>query len=167
MLHYIDRLELPQWYDENIMNMLAVKPTTAFLYWELAFGQWKALQQCILVLNLYEVPSSLDEECEPRLIRSLQLPPYTENWYFNDLQPARRYQAEIARKENERFYSIIKSNIVCVPPATPLATLQETKWRPIADQIVAAAGPARQPIKETVQELTDSMSFYMGINKAS
>jgi len=170
----IDQMELPRWYDENTLTMLVVNPNSVFLYWELAFGQTKTLQERLLVLKLYELSSESGHESEnPRLVQSVELPPLTNDWYFHYLKPACRYRAEMGWENGHRFYSFIKSNIVEVPPASPAtatATALQPRWQPVEITTATKATTAttttdEQPVKATVQELIDSMSFYMGIKK--
>ncbi|HBX24037.1 MAG TPA: DUF4912 domain-containing protein [Desulfotomaculum sp.] len=172
MTRDIDQMELPRWYDENTLTMLVVNPNSVFLYWELAFGQTKTLQERLLVLKLYELsPESGHESENPRLVQSVELPPLTNDWYFHDLKPACRYRAEMGWENGHRFYSFIKSNIVEVPPASPVtATALQPRWQPVEITTATKATTAttttgEQPVKATVQELIDSMSFYMGIKK--
>lgn len=171
MIRDIDRMELPRWYDENTLTMLPVSPDTVFLYWELAFGQTKTLQGRSLVLKMYHLPPESEYAGENhRLVQSVKLPPLTNDWYFHDLKPASRYRAEMGWENGHRFYSFIKSNIAAVPPAYPSATTaapQARRQTVTPAGAAAAAGNAgvEQPVKATVQELIDSMSFYMGIKK--
>jgi len=172
MTRDIDLMELPRWYDENILTMLVVNPNSVFLYWELAFGQTKTLQERSLVLKLYELSFESGHESEnPRLVQSVKLPPLTNDWYFHDLEPACRYRAEMGWENGHRFYSFIKSNIVEVPPATPsIVTTLQNRWQPVnittePNTTTSATITSEQTVKATVQELIDSMSFYMGIKK--
>lgn len=167
MLNYIDRMELPQWYDENMMKMIVVNPKTTYLYWELSFGQWKALHGCQLLLNLYELPFDEEEISKPQLIKKIPLPPLTDNWYFENLQPAHCYQADMSWEKDRQCYRIIRSNIVELPPATPFALPRKVEWLSAEDQVITVNKSINQPTKETMQDLIDSMSFYMGINKVS
>ena len=162
----IDRMELPQWYDENALVMLAVSPDTVFLYWEFAFGQVKALRKRQLMLHLYQLPPNSGYDSQsPRLVQSVELPPLTNNWYFNELKPARRYRAEIGWSDDGRFYSLMKSNTVQVPPATPSPATREIQWQSI-DVLTTEQTTATEPtISQTVHEIIDSMSFYMGMKK--
>jgi len=171
----IDRMKLPRWYDENTLAMLVVNPNSVFLYWELAFGQIKTLQERLLVLKLYELSSELGYESEnPRLVKSVELPPLTNDWYFHDLKSACRYRAEMGWENGHRFYSFIKSNIVDLPPASPSTTTAlPTRWQPVdittpkttTSTTTTTTTYDEQPVMATVQELIDSMSFYMGIKK--
>lgn len=165
MTRDIDRMELPQWYDENILTMLVVSPHTVFLYWELAFGQARTLSDRRLVLRLYEVsPRPGYENVHRSLVGNVVLPPLTGNWYFNDLQPGRRYRAELGWEKDHRFYCIIKSNSVELPPATPSDTAPEhTNRQPLDVKPAPPTETPAQTIRATVRELIDSMSFYMGM----
>ncbi|MCG8401018.1 MAG: DUF4912 domain-containing protein [Firmicutes bacterium] len=162
----IDRMELPQWYDENTLVMLAVSPDTVFLYWEFAFGQVKSLRERQLMLHLYQLPpnSGYDNQ-SPRLVQNVELPPLTNNWYFNKLEPARRYRAEIGWSGNDRFYSLMKSNTVQVPPAAPSPAAGEIQWQSTGVSTTEQTTATKPTISQTVHEMFDSMSFYMGIKK--
>lgn len=162
----LDRMDLPQWYDRNQMVIMVVDPYTIYTYWELSFSQWDALNNRQLILRLYESNMDQEFESQPRLLESIILPPFTENWYFNSLQPVRRFQAELGFElaSNNRFFSIIKSNVVEIPPAAPYTTTHQTEWQ-IVKCPVEQGNALNNPISKKVQELIQNMSFYMGINK--
>ncbi len=171
MTRDIDRMELPRWYDENTLTMLVINPNAVFLYWELAFGQIKTLQGRSLVLKLYGLPPEPEYENEkPRLVQSVELPPLTNDWYFHDLKPASRYRAEMGWENDHHFYSFIKSNIAELPPASPSTAAPQARRQTVnitTTQTAAVTGDinVKQPVQATVQELIDSMSFYMGIKR--
>ncbi|AGL03272.1 DUF4912 domain-containing protein [Desulfoscipio gibsoniae] len=165
MINCIDRMELPQWYDENKMVLLVVNPHTAYLYWELAFSQNRAVQEHQPVVRLFELPPGQQDE-QPRLVKSIVLPAFTNNWYFNDLQPGCHYQAEMGWEQNGIFYCMIKSNNIIAPPAAPMSTPVQAQWRPVEQRNEVTKAPTNRP-PGTVQELIQQMSFYMGINEAS
>ena len=156
----IDRLELPKWYDDNLMTLLVVNQNSIYLYWEMCFEQWKILNGNQLVINLYELNSDVEDPGN-RLVQRHTLPPFTGNWYFQNLQPNRRYQAEICNQHNDRLLSIMKSNIVAVPPAGSYRGPRKVEWRSV-EGINATGAPAREP-SVTMKELVNTMSFYMGI----
>jgi len=162
-------MELPKWYDENKMVLMVVDPHTVFLYWELAFSQNKAMQEQQIVLHLFEQTMEQQQQREqPRLVTSVVLPAYTENWYFNELQPECLYRAEIGLKQDDSFYSLIKSNIVNVPPAEPLGITGQAKWQSVQHRLLpkTISAPTARPI-ETLDEVIQQMSFYMGMHEKS
>ncbi|WP_169726473.1 DUF4912 domain-containing protein [Desulfotruncus alcoholivorax] len=156
----IDRLELPKWYDDNLMTLLVVNQNSIYLYWEMCFEQWRILNGNRLVINLYELNSDAEGPGN-RLVQSHTLPPFTGDWYFYNLQPDRRYQAEICYQQNDRLISIMKSNIVALPPAEPYRGSRKVEWRSV-EGINAIGTPAKEP-NVTMKELVNTMSFYMGI----
>lgn len=165
MSNSIDRMELPQWYDENKMVLMVVNPNTVYVYWEFAFSQNKAMRENQLIVRLFEqTPDYQPQE----LVKSVALPPFTDNWYFNDLQPDHDYRADLGWEQNGVFYSLIKSNIVNVPPADPLNSTGQTKWQPVALQQLhkIITTPTARPT-ETVNEVVEKMPFYMGIHEKS
>jgi len=168
MSNSIDRMELPKWYDENKMVLMVVDPHTVFLYWELAFSQNQAMKEHQIILRLFEQPLEQQLQEQPRLVTSVVLPAYTENWYFNELQPDSLYRAEIGWKQNGAFYSLIKSNIVNVPPAEPLGITGQAKWQSVEHRLLPKTftAPTARPI-ETLDEVIQQMSFYMGMHEKS
>ncbi len=168
MSNSIDRMELPHWYDENKMVLMVVNPHTAFLYWELAFSQSQAVQEHQLIVRLFEQPPEQELHEQPRLIISAAIPPFTNNWYFNELQPDHHYRADMGWEQNEVFYSLIKSNIVNVPLAEQPSITGQTKWRSVEQEQLhkTITGPTVR-VSETVNQLVDQMSFYMGIHEKS
>ena len=167
MAQPIDRMELPKWYDDNRLVLMVVTPYSVFLYWELAFSQNQDTEGHQLAARLFELSMEKPSE-QPTLIKREPLPPYTENWYFNDLQPDRYYRAEIGWEENGVFYSIIKSNVVNIPPANPTYMSEPTKWQTLGRN---PEPPITRPAQTTtlntltVNELLQDMSFYMGIHQ--
>lgn len=166
MLHYIDRMELPQWYDENFMTMLVVNPDTIFAYWEFSFGQCKALNGWKPVLKLYELTPDGETGPESKLARTVLLPPFVDNWYFRGLQPQHRYQAEIGWEQDNHFYTVIKSNIVEVPPASPFAEPGQVEWRAITGMSTdkSIKMDDSRAMDDTARRIYNTMPFYMGIN---
>ena len=166
MSRNIDRMELPKWYDDNRLTLMVVTPHSVFLYWELAFSQNRAAQGRQLVARLFDLPREQPEQ-QPVLVKSEILPPFTENWYFNDLQPDRYYRAEMGWEEQGVFYSIIKSNKVIIPPANPTYMSGQVKWQNLEDQpqnTVTRSVSDSELGTGTVQEVLQQMSFYMGIH---
>lgn len=168
MLSSIDRIELPQWYDENKMVLMPVTPHTVFLYWELAFCQWRAVADHQLIVRLFTLAPDQQPPEQARLVRSVALPVATENWYFNELPADSQYQADMGWEHDGVFYSLIKSNSVRVPPAEPLGVAVESQWQSMklghrSDSI--AATNTKPDI--TVNEILNQMSFYMGIHKTT
>ncbi len=168
MSNSIDRMELPQLYDENKMVLMVVNPHTIFLYWELAFSQSQAVQDHQLIVRLFEQPPEQKLHEQPRLVTSVVLPPFTTNWYFNELQPDHHYRADIGWEHNSVFYSLIKSNIVNVPPAEPPGITSQAKWRSV-EQVQLHKTITTPTVRsvETINELVEQMSFYMGIHEKS
>lgn len=162
----IDRMELPRWYDENKIAFMVVNPTTAYLYWELAFSQCKALQGHQPSLRLFEMPAQQQHFEQPRLVKNIVLPAFTDNWYFDELQSGRQYQAEIGWEQNHVFFSILRSNTISMPPAVPLAVPSKVKWQPVNHISKKPTTPADRPLG-SVDELIQQMSFYMGIKEVS
>ncbi|KAF1086254.1 hypothetical protein SPSYN_00998 [Sporotomaculum syntrophicum] len=167
MLSSIDRMELPRWYDENKMVLMVVTPHTVFLYWELAFSQWKAVAGHQLIVRLFALAPEQPTE-QPRLVTSAALPVGTENWYFNDLPADSQYQADMGWEQDGVFYSLLKSNSVRVPPAEPLGVAREAQWQSMKLGHLPgniAATTSKPDI--TVNEILNQMSFYMGIHNTT
>jgi len=162
MAQNIDQLELPQWYDKNIITLLVVNPDTVYVYWELCFGQYKNIRGRQMVLHLYELPTGAENGYDRIMIRRICLPPFTEDCYIYDLCPTRCYQVELSWEQSGRYYGIIKSNSVELPPSAPNSSNREIVWRSPVGPVEPNVGRGGE-IKETLKELLEGMSFYMGI----
>lgn len=172
MLHYIDRMELPKWYDENVMMLMIVNPNTAYAYWELSFGQCRALSGWKPLLKLYRLSPQQNGNTEPQLVRTIALPPFTENWYFYDLKPQSSYRAELGWEQGGHYYTIIKSNCIILPPSDSLDTPGDVQWRrttferpDLKKQNMAPAKTLTEPKK--MENTFETMPFYMGIKTIS
>jgi hypothetical protein len=68
-------------------------------------------------------------------------------------------------ERNGVFYSLIKSNIVNVPPAEPLGLTGQAKSVEQEQKLHKTITATTVRPVETVNELVEQMSFYMGIHE--
>lgn len=150
---------LPGNYQENRLVLLVQNPAVIFAYWELSNGQWQALTgHGGLHLRLYEINGS---GCRPdeqgKLWTEINLPPFTNDWYFHGLLPARSYCSELGYYGPDQvFYPVLRSNWV----ETPRAGLSVS--RPGEHGLVTVElAPAAKPAQETTAgQLPGSLNFY-------
>ncbi|OAT79979.1 DUF4912 domain-containing protein [Desulfotomaculum copahuensis] len=149
---------LPDSYQENTMVLLVQNPAIIFAYWELSKGQRQALAgHGDLYLRLYELNGG---DCRPhnggKMRREINLPPFTQNWYFTSLTPARSYCSELGYYGAPRhFYPILRSNRVETPPDGPSTAI--SGGRTVSVDVAAGVKPVREPV---VEELPGSSEFY-------
>lgn len=133
-------MELPLNYHQNRLVLMVQEPTVLFAYWELSPGQWQALGgQHELCLRVYEVEGNGVFPAAPW--REVSLPPFTNNWYFQQVIPDRAYVSELGcYGPDGQFYPLLRSNRVSTPRVRPGAG----SWE-VTVQALPQAGPPPVP----------------------
>lgn len=150
---------LPGSYQENTLMLLVQNPSVIFAYWELSNGQWQALGgHGDLYLRLYEIkgPGCLPGDYG-EVWTEIDLPPFTNDWYFHGLLPDRIYCSELGYYGLDHvFYPVLRSNRV----ETPRAGLSAS--RPAeAGLVTVDMTPATEKALAAIQgQLPGSMDFY-------
>lgn len=111
-------------WGKNRMMAMCKNTTTIFVYWETAplRKQWisehfqAAWEQMPFYLQVYDVTDNqqIDWKTSGKRIEVSSL---SDNWYINDVEPARRYQIDFGTvTQHGQFFTILRSNIVTTPP---------------------------------------------------
>lgn len=164
------RESLPRYYDINIIGFFPQCADTLFVYWELSLSHWKTVADMGgAFVRLYSVSEKDDFNFGYTLVREVQPPPYTENWYFDGLEPGAVYSAEIGVKlPDGNFFPLVKSEMASTPPLPRFDTAPRGK--PTLDKRLETQ-PGGKELKvfenETeisigVFEVFQEMPFYMG-----
>lgn len=163
---------LPVTYDENTMVMLAQNPETIFVYWELSKQLRDALTSCgDMYLRLHRLEDLLGGGTQDVLEAEVIPPPYTKNWYFNNLKPGKAYFCELGCKMGDNFFSIITSHFVNSPSDLPGGIELElivAKGQPEGKEKVTLVieGVEETPLSTgtiTVKQVYKTMPFYTGL----
>ncbi|HHX74187.1 MAG TPA: DUF4912 domain-containing protein [Firmicutes bacterium] len=133
-----DRLELnagsslPAAYGVDRLVILPRDPHTLFVYWEITPlheqelrnlypDRWEAGKTVLVVFS---------PDCGCR--KSTEIPPGTDNWYFNGLAADCLYRAELGRMLGDgTFVSLAVSNTVRTP-RNSLSAVIDPRWRMFA-----------------------------------
>lgn len=162
---------LSEFYDQNMIGFFPQGPGVVFVYWELSGSQWEVVVRLggIMILKVYRLTGSGETDCENVPVREVELPPYTNSWYFNGLDPDSSYIADVGcRLPDGGFLSIVKSGKTTTPPVPRFDAMPRLKV-PAGGPVAKA--PEKNPrVKEgdlpgkgiSLGEVLESMPFYMG-----
>ncbi|MCQ2560167.1 MAG: DUF4912 domain-containing protein [Clostridia bacterium] len=161
---------LPGEYGENMMMLLVQAPQVLFVYWEMSKVNWKSIC-CPTYLRLYQL-QGFDFE-KNILLKEVMLPPFSDSWYFYEVQVEKHYVCEIGFKNEQEFLSVLRSNIVLTPPLPVEVFIPRMVRRPDHPEFAGIAQPVSQltqpPIKQAkeleqpVKEIIREMPFYLGL----
>ncbi|HBV99016.1 MAG TPA: hypothetical protein DEF36_18505 [Desulfotomaculum sp.] len=162
---------LPAFYDDNMIGFFPQGPCTIFVYWELSRELWEAVAQMGgAFIRLYSVWENGNSEYEYHLTREIKPPPYTGNWYFEELSPGAMYCFEVGGKlADGSFFPMLKSETVGTPPVPrfhfmpgqgPAAGEPGSVWEVPGEKCLEEAGQNLD-----LDEVLASMPFYMGYRK--
>lgn len=164
---------LPAFYDDNMIGFFPQSPSTIFVYWELSLELWEAVAEMGgAFIRLYRVLENGNSEYEYHLTREIKPPPYTDNWYFEGLDPGARYCFEVGGKLTDgSFLPLVKSETVSTPPVPRfdvmprqgiVARVSGNAWKEFqaGGKYLEEAGKNME-----LDEVLTSMPFYMGYRK--
>jgi len=164
---------LPQLYDKNMIGFFCQGPRKVFVYWELSLSQWEAVQrEGGAFIRLYSASENQNSDYDYNLVSEIQPPPYTRNWYFDDLEPGSLYCFEIGVKLTDgNFFPLIKSDKIVTPPIPRSDTAPKQKVIPEQParasepyQAVKKAAGVKMDINLDLMDVVQTMPFYMGYN---
>ncbi|MEW6424396.1 MAG: DUF4912 domain-containing protein [Bacillota bacterium] len=145
--------ELPAVYHENVLCLMVQEPAVVFAYWDLSFGHVQAVREHKdLLLCLYK---------SSQLIHKINLPPFTNNWYFRNVEPGSEYFCELGFQiAGGTFFPLLRSNRVNTPGLAPAEEESAEAARVTVPDL--AAPLSEQEKSYQVADLFDSLAFYMG-----
>jgi hypothetical protein len=157
-------------------------------YWELTRGSIERAQAALgqhwhaarPVLRLSEVSRDGSACSSRRVLRDVQVHGGVNNWYLDVQDPPKNYQVDIGYlAAGDRFFSVIRSNMVSTPPVGSGNAFDEN-WTEVAkdfDRIYAMSGgyqgqEANQELKEVFEErlrrpMGDPMTTRFGLGAAA
>jgi hypothetical protein len=119
---------------------MAKDPRTLFAYWEVDplrkamisrhfCSRWEELP---LYLCVYDVTHCWFDGYNAPMAARCRVHPEADNWYFHDLQPHRNYVVVLATTTiHDRLFSVLRSNVVTLPPAKTDAFQPHIKFVPM------------------------------------
>lgn len=145
---------LPVVYHENVLFLMVQQPDVIFAYWDMSSGHLQTIgDQKQLILCLYK---------NNQLNRKIALPPFTNNWYFRDVEPDHVYFCELGFSGagfGNTFIPLLRSNRVTTPRITPG---EEDKWETRRVTVAVDASLSEPEERYKVKDLVNSQAFYMG-----
>ncbi|MCL6610754.1 MAG: DUF4912 domain-containing protein [Peptococcaceae bacterium] len=162
---------LPGFYDDNIAGFFPQGPGVVFVYWELSGIQWEIASSLggAVLIRLCRVIEGEGFDYEYIPVSEVDLPPGTNNWYFDGLDPDSEYCFEIGcRLPDGSFFSLVRSEKTATPPVPRFNAPpgeREAQWNlpPGVPQVRPDAGKAEiTGVNLDLREVMESMAFYMG-----
>ncbi len=164
---------LPRFYDDNVAGFFPQGPGVVFAYWELSGSQWEVaagLGGAVLV-RLYRAVESEGFDDQYILVREVEPPPGTDNWYFNDLKPDSAYRFEIGcRLPDGSFFPLVGSEKISTPPAPRFNAMPKEKEghgkqaAGLPEPRVAGGRAVINGPSPELGEIMEQMPFYMGFD---
>lgn len=154
----IGEAELPAVYHENVLCLMVQAPDVVFAYWDLSWGHIQSIgSEKELVLCLYK---------ESLLSHKVTLPPFTNNWYFRNVEPGFLYYCELGfQGAGGTFFPLLRSNRVNTPGPGPAAEAEAKEGAAAGPDFAALlTGPAQSYKKD---DLFKEMAFYMGFPRSA
>lgn len=116
--------ELPPAYDENKIVAMARDPYCIYFYWELTeetHSMTKDFLQCDYqqlnyIARVYDVHDAVGGW---RLIKTINLAPFSGNWYVQEVDPKGMYVVDIGFFAEGNFITLLRSNPIATPPDQP------------------------------------------------
>lgn len=145
--------KLPVVYHENVLCLLVQKPDVLFAYWDLSPGHLEVVgRQKKLILCLYK---------EGSRNKKIDLPPFSNNWYFRQVEPGCEYFCELGIDGgDDTFIPILRSGSMNTPR---LAAIEEEIWETGRVDVYDAARPLPGGGKDDgTSDIFSSISLYMG-----
>jgi hypothetical protein len=111
-------------------------PWTIFAYWEIDWCRRGLIGRHFQTdydalgkqLRLYDVTDMIFDGHHAHETRAITLANETDSYYIYDVKPARNYVAHYGViTQDGRFFPILRSNVITLPPAGPTATTQKTE----------------------------------------
>ncbi|GMA51132.1 hypothetical protein GCM10025857_24890 [Alicyclobacillus contaminans] len=151
------------------LRLMVREPTSLFLYWEVSALKRQMVCehfQCNwdhlpLHLQLHDVTDVFFPIQPAHSTVTLPVHPSSDNWYFHDVAPARRYLAQLCTTtRNGRFFALLQSNVVATPRLAASSAEPSVGFRAVpstASPIVDDSSPAA-----SVQPFTSYSTVFDG-----
>lgn len=162
---------LPGHYDDNMVGFFSQGPGVAFVYWELSGSQWEFVAELegVVLIRLYRVIERESPDFDYSLVVEVEPPPYTNNWYFDQLQPDSAYILDVGcRLPDGSFFPLVKSEKATTPAAPRFDSMPKMKnddrepAEPLPDSRPAAGDGGAIERELALVDIIKSMPFYMG-----
>jgi len=134
------RWELPDYYGENTITLMAQSPTTLFAYWEITWPRMRMVASYLQAdyreiqkgIRLYDVTDRYFDGNNAHYHRDILMPDDRSTCYVSGVQPGRTYIVDFALFHGGRCCPILRSQPVVTPRSQP-AVWGEPLVEPITD----------------------------------
>ena len=134
----IDELEVHLEYGDDCLVLLPLDDKGIYAYWEITearkglisnhFGcSWGVLPK---VLRVYDVTDLVFDGSNAHWQKDILLNELANNWFLRDLVANRNYCVDFGTYDiNGNFFSILRSDVVHVPPGTAHPWQEHKRWK--------------------------------------
>lgn len=176
----IQRFELPQKYDKDIIVVQVRDPWWLHSYWEVREETYQRLRRDLgsffdsakKVLRVYDVSYINFNGSNAHRFFDIEISYDVNSWYIDTAGPGRSWCVDLGLKLSDgRFITIVRSNIVMTPLEGP-SWITDEEWM-VPDELFAklytsAAGLGGSPVrlKKPWEELQKQVVFSGGFSSA-
>ena len=133
--------ELPPFYGENKIVLMARDPYYAFTYWEVASQRYEDAKRLLgsevrLVLRVYDVTDIHFDGKNARSYFDIEVYDMTGSWYVNINRPNRSFCIDLgAFAPDGRFLTLVRSNAVTMPRDT-VSDVVDEEWMLLEEEFM-------------------------------
>jgi hypothetical protein len=135
------REELPPFYGENKIVLMARDPYYAFTYWEVTSQRYEDTKRLLgpdvrLVLRVYDVTDIHFDGKNARNYFDIEVYDMTGSWYININRPNRSFCIDLgALASDGRFLTLVRSNAVTMPRDT-VSDVVDEEWMLLEEEFM-------------------------------
>lgn len=135
------REELPPFYGENKIALMARDPYYAFTYWEVTSQRYEDTKRLLgpdvrLVLRVYDVTDIHFDGKNARSYFDIEVYDMTGSWYININRPSRSFCIDLgALSSDGRFLTLVRSNAVTMPRDT-VSDVVDEEWMLLEEEFM-------------------------------
>lgn len=133
--------ELPAFYGENKIALMARDPYYAFTYWEVTSQRYEDTKRLLgpdvrLVLRVYDVTDIHFDGKNARSYFDIEVYDMTGSWYININRPNRSFCIDLgALAPDGRFLTLVRSNAVTMPRDT-VSDVVDEEWMLLEEEFM-------------------------------
>lgn len=133
--------ELPAFYGDNKIALMARDPYYAFTYWEVTSQRYEDTKRLLgpdvrLVLRVYDVTDIHFDGKNARSYFDIEVYDMTGSWYININRPNRSFCIDLgALAPDGRFLTLVRSNAVTMPRDT-VSDVVDEEWMLLEEEFM-------------------------------
>ncbi len=135
------REDLPPFYGENKIVLMARDPYYAFTYWEVTSQRYEDAKRLLgsdvrLILRVYDVTDIHFDGKNARSYFDIEVYDMTGSWYININRPNRSFCIDLgALAPDGRFLTLVRSNTVTMPRDT-VSDVVDEEWMLLEEEFM-------------------------------